>query len=669
MNRLANATSPYLLQHKDNPVAWWEWGDEAFTEATRSGKPVLLSIGYAACHWCHVMAHESFENDSIAAVMNELFICIKVDREERPDVDQVYMAALQTLGEPGGWPLTLFLTDKRDAFWGGTYFPPTPRYGKPGFPQILQEIARLYREERSRIDENANAIRDALVQNFAVPVLPETMIDPGRIAATLAAATDQQYGGLQGAPKFPNAPLLAVLLRDGIADPTAATQSAFLSTLDGMIEGGIHDHIGGGFARYAVDEEWLVPHFEKMLYDNAQILELLAEAYALTGSADYRQAANGIVSWLAREMEQPEGGFASSLDADSEGEEGKFYVWTREELDTHFTADEANLLSDAYDIHPGGNWEGHAIPNRIGKPQLSDAEEIVLAPLRDRLLKLRDQRIRPGCDDKVLADWNGMMITALARAARIFEQPEWLSMAERAFQFVTREMQRDGRLGHSWRDGRLLFPGFASDHAFMALAALALYEAGSPLPNLITQSFQWVETCFAVYRTDQGLLALAKAGSDLPVAASSTRDDAIQNANGVMIEVLIRLHALTGESSHLDRADELLARALAAASQAPLGHGSIVSGLMLRSDGTTIAIAGKHPEKLLAAARTLSPMTTILIPPGTHRPGQIDAAQWQEAAGQDAGDGAAFLCIGTRCTLPLRDATQLKSVWQGLIAT
>ncbi|MBS7805313.1 thioredoxin domain-containing protein [Rhizobiales bacterium TNE-4] len=664
MNRLANATSPYLLQHKDNPVAWWEWGNEAFAEAARTGKPVLLSIGYAACHWCHVMAHESFENDSIAALMNELFICIKVDREERPDVDQVYMAALHTLGEQGGWPLTMFLTDQRQAFWGGTYFPPVPRYGKASFPQILQEIARLYREERNRIDENAGAIRDALIQNFAVPVVPETTIDPGRIAATLAAATDTEFGGLQGAPKFPNAPLLAVLLRDGIADQQSPSWQAFLTTLDGMIAGGIHDHIGGGFSRYAVDEQWLVPHFEKMLYDNAQILELLAEAYALTGADHYRRAAEGIVVWLEREMLMPEGGFASSLDADSEGEEGKFYVWTRAELDTHFTTSEANLLSDAYDIHPGGNWEGHAIPNRIGKPTLSDEEDTALAPLRDRLLRVRMKRIPPGRDDKVLADWNGMMIAALARASRVFARPDWLTLAERAFDFIARTMDRDGQLGHSWREGRLLFPGFASDHAAMALAALSLHEAGSCQENLIHKSIQWVNTCCAHYRTADGLLALAQAGTDLPVPASSTRDDAIQNPNGIMIEVLIRLHALTGDPTHLDRADELLARGLAAASQAPLGHGSIVSGLMMRASAVTIAIAGTNPTPLMMVAREISPMTTILVPPGTTQPGPVDQAQWNEA-----GEGAAFLCVGSRCTLPLHEAAHLKAEWQTLIAT
>lgn len=662
MNRLAHATSPYLLQHKDNPVDWREWGPDAFAEARRTGKPVLLSIGYAACHWCHVMAHESFENDSIAALMNDLFICIKVDREERPDVDQVYMTALHALGEQGGWPLTMFLTDHREPFWGGTYFPPEPRYGRAGFPQILQEIARLYREERSRIDHNVTAIRDALKRNLSVPESAEAPVDPGRIAASLAAASDQEFGGLQGAPKFPNAPLLGILLRDGIRDPSSASWQALVMTLDGMIAGGIHDHFGGGFARYAVDEMWLVPHFEKMLYDNAQILELLAEAYAETGAAHYRRAAEGIVSWLEREMVLPGGGFASSLDADSEGEEGKFYVWTREEIDRHLTRDEANLLSDAYDIAPGGNWEGHAIPNRIGKPTLSDEDETRIAPLRARLLTERNKRARPGLDDKVLADWNGMMIAALARASRIFDRPDWLSLAERAFAFILDNMERDGRLGHSWREGRLLFPGFASDQIFMANAALALHEAGSSLNLLVSQANRWVGAALDHYGTADGLLAMANTEGDLPVAALSTRDDAIANANGVMVEVLLHLHAATGEFHHLKKADAMLKRLLAAAASAPLGHGSVVSALMMRVGSATISIAGEKPDAILKAARAISPMTTILVPPGNAKPDAVSDAQWREA-----GDGAAFLCIGSQCSLPVRDAAALRPQWRALM--
>jgi uncharacterized protein YyaL (SSP411 family) len=664
MNRLADATSPYLLQHKDNPVAWWEWGDEAFAEAERTGKPVLLSIGYAACHWCHVMAHESFENDSIAALMNDLFICIKVDREERPDVDQVYMAALHTLGEQGGWPLTMFLTSQRAPFWGGTYFPPEPRFGRPGFPQILIEIARLYREERRRIDQNVEAIRDALRSNLAIASDTEGSFDPGKIAATLATATDHVYGGLQGAPKFPNAPLLGVLLRDGIRDPASPAWQAFHITISGMIAGGIHDHIGGGFARYAVDDIWLVPHFEKMLYDNAQLLELFAEAYAVTGEEHIRRAADGIVGWLAREMLMPDGGFASSLDADSEGEEGKFYVWSRAEIEQHFTQEEANLLSDAYDIKTGGNWEGHAIPNRVGRAPLTDEEDAVLAPLRERLLKLRGKRVRPGLDDKILADWNGLMIAALARAARVFERPDWLTLAENAYAFVRTAMGRGDELGHSWRESKLLFPGFATDHVFMAQAALALHESGSSLNHLVSDANRWVNTALTLYRTDDGLLALSQANHDLPVPASSTRDDAIPNANGVMIDVLLRLHAQTGDPEHLAKADAMLMRAASAVAAAPLGHGSFVSALMMRVGGVTISVAGPQSADLLAAARRLSPMTTIIVPPGAAKPDAVADAQWR-----DAGDGAAFLCVGSRCTLPIRDPDALEAEWLDLIAS
>ena len=655
MNRLAKATSPYLLQHKDNPVAWWEWGSDAFDEARRTEKPVLLSIGYAACHWCHVMAHESFENDSIAALMNELFVCIKVDREERPDVDQVYMTALHTLGEQGGWPLTMFLTEDRAPFWGGTYFPPEPRFGRPGFPQILREIARLYREDRTRIDHNVTAIKDALQYNLSVPDAPSDRIDPGAIALSLANATDPADGGLNGAPKFPNAPLLGVLLRDGIRDLNSSSWRAFVTTLDGMIAGGIHDHIGGGFARYAVDDRWLVPHFEKMLYDNAQLLELFAEAYAVTQASHYRRAAQGIVAWLEREMVLPEGGFASSLDADSEGEEGKFYVWSRAEIDRTLSCDDANLLSDAYDITASGNWEGHAIPNRIGRPPLSDEEDAILAPLRARLLRERTKRIPPGRDDKVLADWNGLMIAALARASRVFEEPHWLILAETAFDFITQHMQRNGRLGHSWREGRLLFPGFASDHTAMALAALALQEAGSLLEGLIDKANQWVDIGFTDYLTASGLLALAGDNDELPVRATATRDDALPNANGLMLEALIRLQALTGDAALLTRSDEMLAQALKAAAVAPLSHGSIVSALMMRVGSPVIAIAGPQPDALMKEARRLSPMTTILAAPGTHRPSAVNDSQWHEA-----GEAAAFICIGQRCTLPIRDASQIR---------
>ena len=662
MNRLAAATSPYLLQHKDNPVHWWEWGPEAFAEAKRLGKPVLLSVGYAACHWCHVMAHESFENDSIAALMNELFICIKVDREERPDVDQIYMAALHSLGEQGGWPLTMFLSDEREPFWGGTYFPPEPRYGRPGFPQILREIARLYRDERDRINRNITAIADALRQNLSVPAQSSQTVTASDLAALLVRATDQTYGGLQGAPKFPNAPLLSILMREGLRDPASPAWRAFTVTLDGIIAGGIHDHVGGGFARYAVDETWLVPHFEKMLYDNAQLLELCAEAYAETQSPHYRFAAEGIVAWLEREMTLDGGGFASSLDADSEGEEGRFYVWSHAELSHHLSAAELNLLSDSYGLTPQGNWEGHTILNRIGQKPLTEEDAAALAPLRAKLLALRSHRIRPGLDDKVLADWNGMMITALARASRIFNRPDWLAMAERAFHFISDHFERDNRLGHSWREGRLLFPGFASDHAFMALAAISLAEAGSTKPDLLTKAASWVDQALALFKTPDGILALASQEGDLPIPATSMRDDAIANANGVMIEALIRIHALLGRPQDHASASQLLDHCLPAAQSAPLGHASIISGLTLMTRTPTLSINGTKPETMLALCRALSPMTTILAGPIGTKPSLIDEARWREA-----GDGAVFLCVGAHCSLPIKDSAAIHAAWRAAL--
>ena len=439
-NRLGRETSPYLLQHQENPVNWWAWGPEALAEAKRTGKPILLSVGYAACHWCHVMAHESFEDDETAAVMNDLFVNIKVDREERPDVDAIYMAALHELGEQGGWPLTMFLTSDAEPFWGGTYFPKEARYGRPAFTQVLKEIARIYRDEQGKVRQNADSLKDRLAPKFdeggpdAIPG-DAALAD---LARRLLQLVDPTHGGMRGAPKFPQVQFFNFLWRAGLRYGLPNPLEAVELTLTHIAQGGIYDHLGGGFARYSVDERWLVPHFEKMLYDNALLLELMTEVWRETKSPLLAMRASETVDWLLREMVTEEGGFASSLDADSEGEEGKFYVWSLAEIEEVLGPDtsvqDARLFAEIYDVTPEGNFEGHTILNRINSLELRDAAtEARLTLMREKLLARRASRVRPGFDDKVLADWNGLMIAALAKAADAFDRPDWLAAAERAF--------------------------------------------------------------------------------------------------------------------------------------------------------------------------------------------------------------------------------------------
>ena len=416
-NRLGDETSPYLLQHRDNPVHWQPWSEATLAAAKAADKPILLSIGYAACHWCHVMAHESFENPQIAARMNELFVNIKVDREERPDLDQVYQHALALMGEQGGWPLTMFLTPDGEPFWGGTYFPPEQRWGRPGFAQVLEALSEAYRAKRDDVAKNVTALRDAL-QRLGQPQsgggVSRQQLDP--IAERLLRETDQINGGIGTAPKFPQCGIFELLWRAWKRTRQPAYRDAVIKALDAMCQGGIYDHLGGGFARYSTDARWLAPHFEKMLYDNAELVDLLTLVWQDTRNPLYRQRIEETIGWVEREMLTSGGGFASSLDADSEHEEGKFYVWSEAEIDA-VLGDRAALFKRFYDVTPEGNWEGHTILNRISTPALADdATEAELAICREMLLQARASRVRPGWDDKVLADWNGLMIAAMAEA-------------------------------------------------------------------------------------------------------------------------------------------------------------------------------------------------------------------------------------------------------------
>jgi uncharacterized protein YyaL (SSP411 family) len=673
-NRLAQETSPYLLQHKHNPVAWWAWGPEALDEAKKTNKPILLSVGYAACHWCHVMAHESFEDDATASVMNELFVNIKVDREERPDIDQIYMAALHHLGEHGGWPLTMFLTPGGEPIWGGTYFPKTSRYGKPAFVDVLREIARLFREEPQKIEHN----RSALMERLAAAARPAGSAIIGvaeldNAARQLGGLIDPVNGGTRGAPKFPQAALFELLWRAGQRSPHSSPSpqagegregaryfAAVEITLDHICEGGIYDHLGGGFSRYSVDERWLVPHFEKMLYDNAQLLELLAIAHRRSGKALYRQRAHETVEWLKREMTTAEGAFAASLDADSEGEEGKFYVWSYDEVLKTLGIEDAEFFALHYDVTPAGNFEGHNILNRLKPHPRSEADEARLKALRAKLLAVRGTRVRPGLDDKVLADWNGLMIAALANAGLLFGEPSWGEMAARAFDFVAGAMSRGDRLGHSWRAGQLKFPGLASDFAAMIRAALALHEATGE-QKYLDQALPWQRALDRDYaNADTGTYYLTAADAEgLVIRPAATTDEATPNHNAVAAGNLVRLALLAGDDAWREKADRLIAAIAPQAIENLYMHMALLNAIDLRLRAAEIVVTGEgsNAQALLAAARAMPPLDRIVLHVASRA--SLPAAHPARDKLAAAADGAAFVCVGETCSLPVTDPAGL----------
>jgi len=652
-NRLSAATSPYLLQHQHNPVDWWQWGPEALAEAKHSNRPIMLSVGYAACHWCHVMAHESFEDEATAKLMNELFVNIKVDREERPDIDQIYMNALHLLGEQGGWPLTMFLTPAGEPVWGGTYFPKESKFGRPAFTDILREVSRMFREEPNKIEQN----RAALLARLADKARPAGRVVIGLkeldgAAAQVGNMFDSVHGGLRGAPKFPQPAIMEMLWRAGLRTGDAKFFDTVEHSLERMSEGGIYDHLGGGFSRYSVDERWLVPHFEKMLYDNAQLLELLALAYQRSGNPLFAVRARETVEWLKREMTTGEGAFAASLDADSEGEEGKFYVWSKNEVVELIGPEAGGFFARHYDVSDEGNFEGHNILNRLTSVPRSAADEERLASLRAILLDARAARVRPGLDDKVLADWNGLMIAALVNAGIILDEPSWLGMAQRAFDFIAKTMTKDDRLGHSWRAGKLLFPGLASDFAAMIRAALALNEATGDAA-LLEQALIWQRALDAHYADPEtgGYYWSADDASDLLLRPHSTSDDATPNPNAVAAQNLVRLAVLAGDDKWRDKADRLIDGILSAAERNLFGHVALLNALDLRLRGAEIVVTGADNDALAAAALKFPFTDRIVLRAPTAAALPVAHPARDKIAA--APGGAAFVCVGERCSLPV----------------
>jgi uncharacterized protein len=668
-NRLAQESSPYLLQHKDNPVDWWAWGAEALAAAKQSNKPILLSVGYAACHWCHVMAHESFEDDATAQVMNDLFVNIKVDREERPDIDQIYMSALHHLGEHGGWPLTMFLTPDGEPIWGGTYFPKSSRYGKPAFVDVLREIARLFRDEPHKIEQNRAALMRELAATARAGVGATIGLDGLDSAARqLGGIIDPVNGGTRGAPKFPQGALFELLWRAGQRSGEARYFAAVEISLDHICEGGIYDHLGGGFSRYSVDERWLVPHFEKMLYDNAQLLELLAVAYQRDGKALYRQRAHETVAWLEREMTTGEGGFSASLDADSEGEEGKFYVWSYDEVIKQLGAEDGEYFAHYYDVTPAGNFEGHNILNRLKPLPRSESDEARLAALRQKLLAAREKRVRPGLDDKVLADWNGLMIAALVNASLIFGEPSWLELGSRAFDFVARAMTRGDRLGHSWREGKLKFPGLASDFAAMIRAALALHEATGQ-QKYLDQALSWQRALDRDYiNAELGTYYLTAADAEgLVIRPAATTDEATPNHNAVAAQNLIRLAVLAGDDEWRNKADRLIGAIAPQVAENLYMHMALLNAIDLRLNAAEIVVTGEGEgaEALLAVARQASPPNRIVL----HAPSAAALPQKHPARAKIAAAQRpqAFICVGETCSLPVTDPAELTAAIKAAI--
>ena len=674
-NRLARETSPYLLQHAHNPVDWYPWGDEAFARARAENKPVLLSIGYSACHWCHVMERESFENRDIATLMNERFVNVKVDREERPDVDDVYMRAVQLMVGRGGWPLTVFLTPEGRPFHGGTYFPPVDRHGMPGFPRVLEAVSRAFHEQPENVAKAVGQLV-AGVQRSEEPAGGAAALDPTlsrRAAEALVRHVDTDYGGLGGAPKFPHTRAFQLLLRQWRATGRRELLDAVTLTARRMAQGGIYDQIGGGFHRYSVDARWLVPHFEKMLYDNAEIPRLYLDLFQITGDDAYRRVVVDTLDYLLREMRHEGGGFYSATDADSEGEEGKFFVWTPAEVAAVVDAADVELVCRYWDITDEGNFEGANIAHvTLGVDQVArlfgrSPEEAAAAieTARLALFAARRRRVPPACDDKILTSWNALLIGTLAEAGRVLDEPRYIAAAAAAADFLWSQVRRNGRLLHGWTKGEAKQDAFLDDHAFLAAAVLDLYEATGD-PKQLSRARELVGALETRFHDDAGggYFFTPHDGEALIVRTKSGADGSIPSGNGVAAVTLLRLHAFTGEERLRGRAEEILRLYQSAAAENPFGYTTWLEALERWSEGSIEVIVvgprdGTDTRALwrAAASRWIPHRSVVRIEP--------DADEVPEVARDRpavAGRATAYVCRNFTCSRPVHTPEELQSL-------
>jgi len=667
-NLLSQETSPYLRQHKDNPVHWRGWSVEALAEARELDRPILLSIGYAACHWCHVMAHESFEDDNAAAVMNRLFVNIKVDREERPDIDQIYMAALSATGEQGGWPLTMFLTPEGKPFWGGTYFPKEARYGRPGFVQVLEAVHRAWSDKREEIAKGADILTSHVSAQLAIGRQP-TPVDPESLPALaegINGMVDRDHGGLRGAPKFPNAPFMRTLWLSWLATGNAEHRDSVLLSLRKMLRGGIYDHIGGGLSRYSTDADWLVPHFEKMLYDNAQLLQLAGWAHAEAGEDLFRVRIEETVAWLLRDMQVDGGAFASSLDADTEGEEGLFYTWSRDEIES-VLGDRATTFLSLYELAAPQGWEGKPLIRIDPSVQdLAPTFEPDALSMRRSLLAARGERVPPGRDDKVLVDWNGLAVAALAQVARQFDKPDWLDAAKSAFRFVLQARDRDGRLPHSILGDKRLYPALSSDYAAMITASIALFEATQDRAY-IDHAEQLADLLDLWHSDGAGSHYLSASDSgDVLVRIRGDADEAVPSATSQIVEALTRLASLTGETARQEKAWAAAEAAAGRAGGLTFGQAGIVNSCALTLDPIKLVAIDNPEQRVLGevADRRPDPRRVdilLTVGDGTSLPALPGGVV------PDPKKVGAWLCRGNLCLPAITGAGELKSSLAGSV--
>ena len=667
-NRLAAETSPYLLQHADNPVDWYPWGEQALLAAQRENKPILLSIGYSACHWCHVMAHESFEDLGTAALMNELFINIKVDREERPDLDKIYQVAQQLITHgSGGWPLTMFLTpQEQQPFFGGTYFPREPRHGMPAFRDLLRRVAEYYRDHGAEIVRQNEQLKLAFEGLAPQPAGDDVTLDEAPLheaRAALERSFDARFGGFSQAPKFPHPGSIERCMRHWYGTSAAMSpdlKALYMATLSltRMAEGGIYDQLGGGFSRYSTDGEWMIPHFEKMLYDNAQLLCEYSRASLATGEALFARIAAETADWALRDMRSPDGGFYSSLDADSEGHEGKFYVWTPTEIQALLTAGEYAAFSRRFGLDRGANFEGEwHLHVALGASTASVTSLIESA--RAKLLKARNLRVWPARDEKVLGSWNALMIKGLAIAARVLRRPDFADAAAAAVDFIRRTLWRDGRLLATYKDGRAHLPAYLDDYAFLADALLELLQTRWRSSDLHFAR-QLTDVLLAQFEDPAagGFFFTAADHEQLIHRSKTYSDDSIPSGNGVAASVLCRLGYLLGELPFMDAAERTFRAGWPMLQQYPLAHMSLVNALEdFRTSMQILIIRGDEPHIERWSAElglVYAPTRMIFAIPRDAENLPAALAEKRAASGT-----VAYLCTGMTCSAPLSDLTEI----------